>query len=175
MTPKNLFNIILKVIGIFFIKDALVFLAQLVPQLLYINNDNKFLEMGGIINLLSTLVAAFVCIGIIYLLIFRTNYIIDKLKLDKGFDKETIPLNLHRSVILSIAIIVIAGLILVNEIPNFINQLHFYFEQRNMSYGNVSMNAVAYVLLSASKIFIALLLIIYQRLIVNFIELRRKS
>jgi hypothetical protein len=36
-----------------------------------------------------------------FLLVFKTEWVIDLLKLDRGFDQETIPINLHRSTILS--------------------------------------------------------------------------
>ena len=174
MTPRSLFNVILKVLGIFFIKDALIFLAQVFSQIFYKSSNDIRAENINFVNLISVILVFVVCVGIIYLLIFKTGFIIDTLKLDQGFNQDLIPLNLHRSLILSIAIIVIGGLILVDEIPNFINQLHFYFEEKNITYGNVGSKVVAYSILSASKIFIAFLLIIYQKQIVNFIEFKRK-
>jgi hypothetical protein len=65
-------------------------------------------------------------------LIFKTEFIIDLLKLDKKFGKEIISLNIHRSVVLSISIMVVGGLLLVNEIPNFINQINFYFQDKKL-------------------------------------------
>lgn len=176
MTPISLFNVVLKIIGIFLIKDLLIFLPQLLSLFFYSNADSSFSnnQSENIGYIIIDVLSATVYILIIYLLIFRTQILIDKLKLDKGFDQNFIPLNLHRSAILSISTIVIGGLILINEIPNLINQIHFYFEQRTISNGKVGFSASSYLVLAAIKVFIGLILIIYQKVIVNFIEYKRK-
>ena len=120
-------------------------------------------------------VAFLIRILIIYILIFRTDWIIRVLKLDRGFDQERIPLNLHRSVILSVAVIVIGGLILVDTIPEFISQLRSYFDYRRLSQGRVKPSLVSYTIFPVSKIFLGGLLIIYRRHLVNFIELKGKQ
>ena len=172
MTPRSLFNIILKIIGIFFIKDILAALLQLLSVFLYFTRSDAFLE--GIWTLISTILILLVYGFVSYYLIFKSDLIIDKLKLDKGFDQETIPLNIHRSTILSISIIVIGGLILADEIPNLCRQLFAYFQERRMTYGQTKPN-VSYWVLTVVKIVIGLLLISRQRQVVNYIELKRKD
>jgi hypothetical protein len=115
-----------------------------------------------------------VYVFISYFLIFKSDLIIDKLKLDTGFDQETIPLNIHRSTILSISIIVIGGLIIADEIPNLCRQLFAYFQEKRMTYGQTNPN-ISYSVLAGAKIVIGLLLIGNQRQIVNFIEHKRKA
>jgi hypothetical protein len=108
-----------------------------------------------------------------YYLVFRTNLIIDKLKLDSGFDQETIPMNIHRSTVLSISIIVVGGLIIADEIPNLCRQLFAYFQEKRMTYGQTD-PSISYSVMAAVKIIIGFLLIGNQRQIVNFIESKRK-
>ena len=126
MTPRSLFNVVLKIIGIFFIKDLLMFLPQLL-SLFFSSNEGGFsnspLEKIG--NIIIIVLGFLVYIFIIYLLVFRTDAVINKLKLVNGFDQDFIPINIHRSAVLSISIIVIGGLILINEIPNLINQINY--------------------------------------------------
>jgi hypothetical protein len=172
MTPKSLFNIILKILGIFFIKDFLATIPQLLSVFLYLTNSDTTTE--AVWTLITTLLILFVYGLVCYYLIFRTNFIIDKLKLDKGFDQETIPLNIHRSTILSISLIVIGGIIIADEIPNLCRQLFAYFQEKRMTYG-MTTPAISYSVLSAAKIVIGILLIGYQKPIVNFIEYRRKK
>ena len=169
----TLFNVILKVAGIFFIKDALTFLLQLFAAVIYLKPENSFSAKIDYFNLTGTFFIFLACVAIIYLLIFKTEFIIDLLGLDKKFGKEIIDLNIHRSIVLSISIMVVGGLILVNEIPNFINQINFYFLDRNIL-GKGAAAKRLYLILSGSKIFVGGLLITYQNQIVNFIELRRK-
>src|SRR5258708_1297538 len=133
MTPRSLFNIVLKILGIFFIKDILVNIPQLLSVIFLFANSNDIME--GILTFgITALVLAVNCL-ISYYLIFKSELIINKLKLDKGFDQEMINLNIHRSVILSISIIVLGGLILVQEIPDFCWRLVSYFQEKELTRG----------------------------------------
>jgi len=172
MTPRSLFNIILKILGVFFIKDFLAAIPQLLSAILFLTNSEARTE--GIWTLLTTLLILLVYWFVCYYLIFKTESIIDGLNLDKGFDQDTIPLNIHRSTILSISIIVIGGLLVADELPNFCRQLFAYFQEKRMSYG-LSKPNIAYSVISAVKIIIGLTLMIGQRQFVTLIELKRKK
>jgi hypothetical protein len=171
MSIRSLFNIILKVLGIFFIKDILVTIPQLLSVILYLTKSDPVGE--AIWPLISTILFLLIYGLVSYYLIFKSELIINKLKLDSGFDEEIIALNMHHSAILSISIIVIGGLIIADEIPNLCRQLFFYFQEKRMTYGQTD-PGISYSVLSAVKIIIGLLLIGNQRQIVNFIELKRK-
>ena len=172
MTPKSLFNLVLKILGIYLIVDALAVLPQLLSSFLYFSRADSIRE--GIWTLLLTVIIVFVYLLCAYYLIFKSDLLIQKLKLDKGFDQDVIPLNTHRSTILSIAIIVIGGLILVDEIPYFCRALFNYFQEKRMTYGQTKPQ-IAYAILSGTKIIIGYLLVVHQRWIVNFIERQRKK
>src|SRR5437868_13532471 len=116
MTPRSLFNIILKILGVFFIKDFLAAIPQVLSAILYLTNSDTRSE--GIWTLLTIFLILIIYWFVCYYLIFKTELIIDVLHLDKGFDQETFPLNIHRSTILSISIIVIGGLLVADELPN---------------------------------------------------------
>ncbi len=167
MTPKILFNIILKVIGIFFIGDILITVPQLISSIPYFLSGSW---SDAIPLLFFGLVTLFIVILVPFLLIFRSNYIINKLRLDKGFEEETIGLNVQRSTVLGIALIVLGGLILKDEIPFFCKELFNYVEQKISVYGG---NAdVYYLFASAIKILIAFLLISKHHLITSWIDRR---
>ncbi|HSZ87714.1 MAG TPA: hypothetical protein VK787_16890, partial [Puia sp.] len=172
MTLRTLFNIILKILGIFFIKDFLSLIPQVISSLLFIINSETVGE--GVAVLISVLLFLLLYGAISYYLIFKTDLIIDKLKLDKGFDSDTVSLNIHRSTVLSIAIIVIGGLLFIDEFPNFCQQLFSYFQQRQMNFG-LNKPTISYVVISGIKVTIAFFLMSEQRLIVNVIERRRKK
>ena len=82
MTPRSLFNIILKILGIFFIKDFLVALPQLLSTFSFIFIADSFGER--IITFLSIILMIAIYGAIAYFLIFKTEILIDKLKLDRG-------------------------------------------------------------------------------------------
>ena len=175
MTIRTLFTIILKVLGIFFIKNFIETLPQLLSLLNFMNDfaGNQKLIIG-----LSEFSLMLLILGLIsYLLLFKTDLIIDKLQLDKGFKEEVIPLNIHRTTILSIAIIMIGGLLIINELGNFCRQLFLYYQEVKLSKQNyLSKNPnILYSIISFVKIILGLLLIMYQKQIVHFIEWRRKN
>jgi len=172
MTPRTLFNIILKILGIFFIKDFLAIILQLLSVVLFLTKSDSAIE--GISTLVSFLMILLVYGLVSYFLIFKTEMIIDKLKLDKGFDHQAISLNIHRSTILSISIIVIGGMLVVDELPNLCRQLFSYYQERRMTHGQTNPN-ISYSVLSGVKIVIGLLIMTEQRKIVNLIERQRKK
>ena len=172
MTKRTLFDIILKILGIFFLKDFVDMTPQLLSVGLYLTQADGVVE--ALWTLLSSLLILFVYGLVSYYLIFRTPAIIDKLKLVKDTEEEPIALTIHRSTVLSISIIVLGGLLVVNEIPVLCRQLLSYFQEKRMTYGQTH-PTLGYVIGSAVKIIIGLLLMGSQRQIVNFIERKRKS
>jgi hypothetical protein len=83
MTPRSLFNIILKVLGIFFIQDFLAAIPQLLSVISYFTTPDARQE--AVWALTTSLLVLFAYGIVSYYLIFRTDVIIDKLRLEKGF------------------------------------------------------------------------------------------
>ncbi|WP_208686248.1 hypothetical protein [Flavobacterium sp. SLB02] len=67
---------------------------------------------------------------LIWVCIYKTSWIIDKLKLDKGFETENIELNFDSTKIISIAIIVIGGLLFIDNIPILLKDFFTFFQQK---------------------------------------------
>jgi hypothetical protein len=172
MTPRSLFNIILKVLGIFFIQDFLAAIPQLLSVISYFTTPDARQE--AVWALITSLLVLFAYGIVSYYLIFRTNVIIDKLRLEKGFNQDNFPLNIHRSTVLSISIIVIGGLMVAGEIPNFCRLLFSYYQQKRMTRG-LQDPEISYVVFSGIKILVGILLISNQRQILRFIEWKRKN
>jgi len=172
MTPRSLFNIILKVLGIFFIQDFLAAIPQVLSVFLWITTPEGRQE--AVWTFVSTLLLLFANGIVSFYLIFRTDVIIRKLKLENGFNQEAFQLNIHRSTILSISIIVIGGLIVANEIPNFCRLLFSYYQEKRMPYG-VQNPGISYIVMSGAKIIVGILMLSKQRQIVRFIEWKRRT
>ncbi len=173
MTIRNLFNIILKIIGIIFIKEIILKLDQLLSVFYYETMyQNEALMNVILIN------AAVNCIIILFylitarLLIFRSEMIINWMKMDKDFEEKELNLNIHRSVILSIAIIVIGGLMVAEGIPELIQRWYAYNENENRGLIDQSKFKVA---IPAINILIGILMVNFHKQIVNLIEVKRKK
>lgn len=166
MKIKDLFIIILKVIGLFFARNLLDSLVAFVSIIVFPNSLDPLSSYFE--SLFFTLLILGVYFLIVYALLFRTDWIIGKLRLDKGFSQDEININIHRSVILSIGIIVLGGIITLNEIPTILKLLIAKSEINNSSYNP----PVAF---SICKLIIGIVLIYYHQTIINFIEYKRKK
>ena len=172
MTPKNLFNIILKIFGLFFLREIVLVIPQLASSIV-MTTSNSSLQYGdsntGLLTLFITLLIVAFYAMIVYLLLFKTNSILDKLQLDKGFNQEEFSFNISSSHILTIALIVIGGVILVNQIPNLCSNLFAYFQQRILTQGMTKLN-YSYIIVAAVKVIGGCLIIGERKRIVEFAE-----
>ncbi|MDU0372499.1 hypothetical protein ACFPAF_19015 [Hymenobacter endophyticus] len=167
MTSRNLFIIIIKVIGLLTLKEILVALAQLVSTSL------SYLSGGA--EIVLVLLLASVAVGLFavvpYFCLFRAAWLVDKLRLAEDIDQNMMPLNMHRSTVLSIAIIVVGGLLLMHEVP-YLGLLLLRLSQERRA--DITDPDITPLVLSVAKIIIGLLFINKQRQLVSLIELRRK-
>ncbi|PKP15602.1 MAG: hypothetical protein CVU07_09595 [Bacteroidetes bacterium HGW-Bacteroidetes-23] len=111
----------------------------------------------------SLFIGAFIC----FLLIYKADFIINKLELDKGFDDENIILgNLDSSRILKLAILLVGFFLVIDYVPNFLYHIINAFKKEVSLYG-IEGQKVDYFNLSVSLINIILgylLITNYKRL-----------
>ncbi len=174
MKPKDLFVIILKVIGIYLIKDVLLAIPPVISEVFQIFQVSKDVAFFSFIFSLFVLGLHLV---IVYLLLFKTGYLISKLKLTTELSDEPLQNNMHRSSIYTIAIIVSGILILTFSLPSLVNHIYFWYEYVDSRKGiNHSQKFDFSGLLTAStEVIIGFLFLGNQRTIVNFIELKRRE
>lgn len=166
MTVKSLFNIILKVIGIFFIQNIIGYFTTMFSILTIYTSQEKTWPVFN--YFLSSVIAVFIYILLSFLFIFKTKWVLRVLRLEKAFDKDPIPLNIKSSTILSIAIMVIGGLMFANNLPELGRQLFMHFKpENNLGHpGSLNQNAV----IVAIKVTTGVVLICFQKPIVSLIE-----
>jgi hypothetical protein len=169
MNTRALFNLILKVFGLVLVKDIIVLVVYTVQTLLMASID---IEYG--LSSVSPYLLSIVVYGIlIRLLLFKTKYVIDKLGLANGMDDE-IPLKVHRSVVLNIAIIVLGGYILINELPNLLRLLYSMYREKIVTNGQNDVTTQP-LILSLCKVIVASLLLGHRNRVINYIEADRKK
>lgn len=171
MSPRSLFSIILKILGIFFLSNILEALSRLLSVLVYLPQYAS--EREAIFNLGVTIPPLLLYTLFSWALLFRTDGLISLFKLDRHSGEEIKGLQVHRSVILSVAVIAAGGWMLINEIPEFFRHAMYYYQERK-TYVRMARPDVSYLAMSALKILIALTIIIFNRAIVRIVELRRK-
>jgi hypothetical protein len=64
--------------------------------------------------------------------------------------------------------------LVADEIPNLCRQFYLYFPEKRITQG-LTNPSISYLALAAAKIVVGLVVMSYQRQIVNFIEYQRKN
>ena len=174
MKTKDLFTIILKIFGIYLIKDVLL----AIPPVL--KNFYEFLEVDPDVALFS-LIFSFLVLAlnsvIVYFLLFKTSLLIYKLNLTVGLSEQPLTIDLHRSQIYTIAILITGLLILVFSIPAFINHFYNWFEYVRSSQRMYGAGSFDYsgLFISFSEVIIGLLFLGNQQFLVNYIEYKKRK
>ena len=175
MNLRKLFNVILKIFGLFFLREIINTIPQVISPVF------RYFAIADIGPITATLLVSFLTLAfytfLVIQLLFKTNKIIDTLKLDQGFDEEELSTdskdeflkNLSSTSILTIALIVIGGVILTDEIPDFCRRFYLYFNQSTIRFNSIKPDP-SYMILSGAKILIGLLLLGERKRIVDFIE-----
>jgi NADH:ubiquinone oxidoreductase subunit 5 (subunit L)/multisubunit Na+/H+ antiporter MnhA subunit len=170
MTIKTFWIVLLKIIGLSLLFSCVSIIPHFLSMLPSLRNssDNLSLLLPQVILLL---VALSLYIFFIRLFLFKPSWIMEKLKLDKGFEEDKIDLNWQPLKILNIAIIVIGGLIFIDAAPEICRQLFVYFQQKNLFSDSPTSN---WIIFNFSKAIIGCLLIAYNKDVVAFVERRTK-
>jgi hypothetical protein len=167
MPTSSLFNLILKIIGIFFIRDILESLSHTLSVLVYMPQYATASE--ATYNLAVTLPPLILYSLLAWFFIFRSDAVARFLKLEKNFQQEHVDLRIERSALLTASVIVSGGWILVNEIPEFFRHAIYYYQERKM-YVRMTRPDISYIFMSAIKIAIGFFLVVFNKPIVDLIE-----
>ena len=167
MGARSLFNLILKVIGIFFIRDILEAFSHTLSTLVYFPQYSSTREAA--FNVGISLPALLLYSLLAWLCIFKTDKIIDWLKLDKQFPNSPVSITAERSTILTAAVIIAGAWVLVNEIPEFFRHAAYYYQERKL-YVRMTRPDISYIIMSAVRIAIGFFLVVFNKPIVAVVE-----
>ncbi len=172
MSARSFINLILKIFGLFFIIKVLDALSRTLSVLVYFPQYES--RKQALYNLGVTLPPLILYILFAILLLFSTNYLIRLFRLDKGISEQIIPMRIHRSMVLVIAVIAAGGWMLVSGIPELFRQIVYYYQERKL-YVRMIHPDISYLAMAFAKVVIGLILIIFNRTVVNIIELKRRN
>lgn len=168
MTPRSLMILIIRVLGIFSLKELLNQVPQLASMIIsffmgYSMSDGFFMFSIALLT-----VVFFMWIS--YMLIFKADMLVTKFGLDKNYTEPVFDLHISISSVLRIAIIVTGGLLLISEIPEFCRMIYLNLTMGRMTYFQTPEPDWSPVLFSGVKILIALLLIGERKRVLAFLE-----
>ena len=168
MSIKTFWTILIKILGIWLILASLSVLSSafwLVPW-----GTPSAKDLLAIIVILVLILGIY---GVIlWLFVFKSSWLIDKLRLDKGFPEEKIDLNVQPSTVLAIAVIVIGGIMLIDSFPELCRQIFIFFKQK---YSYIESPAFSQIIFTGVKAVLGFLLMTNSRTVVNFIDKETKK
>jgi hypothetical protein len=132
MTIRTLWTFFIKILGISLVLGSLTVISQILSVLPFFGHNNNDNYYGVVILIVLILLTIAVYIFVLWLFVFKTSWLIDKLHLDKGFTEDKIELNIKQSTVLSIAVIVVGGIIFIESFPQLCRQIFVFFQEKNM-------------------------------------------
>jgi hypothetical protein len=170
MTPRTLWTIILKIFGIYILVQVLYGLPQ-ISTFIFLLAEQK--GSGSFDEFAAILFSTGIYLFIMMAFIFRTDWLIDTLQLNKGISEEKIDFNIHRSTVLKIVVIISGVFLFVESLPALLKELFNYWQ--NINNGFTKNPNAGSIIFNAGKLLISCFLMTGSRLIVNFIERNRKK
>jgi hypothetical protein len=172
MAPRSLFNLILKVIGLFFIKDIFEALSHTISAIVYFPQYTSTRE--ALFNVAVSVPLLVLYSLLAWFFIFRSEKIISILRLDKNMQEKPVAITVERHMLLTTAVIIAGAWLVVSEIPEFFRHAVYYYQERKL-YVRMTRPDVSYIVMSTVKIAIGLFLVVFNKPIVNVIEWGGKS
>ena len=168
MSPRSFFVSICKLAGLYFILQVLLFIPAIIPSF-------GFMSQGlDATTLIFIAFIAIIYIAFCRLLLFKGDWIVDVLKLDEHFEEDLFTFNMRFTSAAMAILIIIAGVILIQEIPDLIHLLYLNLAYYRERLGPYRVELSQFVL-TIIKIIIALLLIGERKRIANYLDNKEKE
>lgn len=167
MKTKDLFNIILKIFGLLIVKEIIMQLPYILNPIIYMANSEE--ENAGAVIILFSFLILGLYFALAYTLLFKTNSILRLFKLDEEFFAVDLSLSISKRNILNIGIVIVSGLILIDEIPLLCRYLFNYYEIKQLRLPDLQL-PTSDILFSTAKIVIAFLIIGERSRLVDYIS-----
>lgn len=170
MTIRTFWTILLKVLGIWLILDGLTLIPQFLSAFTFLGNSQDDSVLGTVVIVASLLLTIGIYLLILKLFVFSSSWIIDKLKLDKGFEDEAIDLNVKMKTVLNIATIVIGGLVFINAFPMLCKEIFIFFQHKTVFREDPNFG---WIIFHFVRTLIGYLLMTNSKSVIEYIEKRR--
>jgi len=167
MHIKTFWTILLKILGIWLILDSFKIIPQFISTLYTFASDPDQTMQVYAWTFAYLLFTIGLYTFILWLFVFKTAWLINKLHLEKGFSEERIEFNIPRSTVLSIAIILIGGIMFIDSLPQLCKLTFSFIQQRNVFIGNPFSGSIIFHLV---KTIIGYLLMTNSQFVVHFID-----
>lgn len=125
MTIRTFWHLILKTIGIWLFIQGLLSLPMMIYTVIHVLGDPFSSSISGVEIIYVIFAIAFYLL-ILQFLILKSQWTIDFLKLEKGFEETRLDLTIPYSKLLRIVIILIGGIVFIGAIPSLVEDLYLF-------------------------------------------------
>lgn len=171
MAIRTFWIIVIKILGLWLIFGFLEVFSQVVATMSYLFisdiSDKESIWTSLIISISILLVYLF----IIGFFVFKSSWIVDKLKLDKNSGSEVVQIDLKISTIVTIAVIIIGGVFFINGFSLFCKSLFDFFQEKKIHNNNPTTN---WIIFNSIKALLGYLLMTNSKVVVNYIMKQSK-
>ena len=167
MSLHTFWIFILKAIGLYFLVEAIT----LIPQSILIIYSNGLFEKP-IMAITIVLLTALAFYLLIKFLIFSPGIIIEKLKLDKGYQQENINMELNSKQMIHVCVIVFGAIQFMNGFPELCRAIYYYVQSKETLFNDPSSEQI---LVNGIQVLFAYLILSRSKDITDFINNKSKS
>ena len=166
MTKRDFFIIIIRVFGLYVLINTIFFLPTSIGSILM-----SFDHSDSSVFLISIFLIFF-SIAFFVFLLFYAGKIVTFLRLDKGFDDDRIEIShLTLDDLLKFAIVIIGGLLIINNISRFIIHLSYFLKLKALQANVEDFNYLNFAI-SAFNIIVGYLLITNYDIVSKFLKIK---
>ena len=137
MTIRTFWTILIKLLGIWILSGGVSVISQIITLLPYLNSILASEDQLVFIILTIFVIVVTFYFLLLSLFLFKSTWLIDTLHLEKGFEENTIQFELKLNTTLSIAVIILGGIMFVDALIEFCQKL-FVFLQDEALFRNSS-------------------------------------
>ncbi|PZF73310.1 hypothetical protein [Taibaiella soli] len=166
MTPRSLFIIILRIIGLFLLKD--IFLA--IVQALQVFSMRFGPDDSPLIAVFIAMISVVISCACFWFTVAKPEIIIDKFKLDQGFKEEKFTVLIDQKSIVDVVVMTAGIFLLVDTLPLFGRTLYQAYQRTKMGIGGNDSFTVPYQVI---KIIIAGILVFYHKEIAALLDRKK--
>jgi hypothetical protein len=127
MTIRNFWRVFLKAMGIWIITGSITVGINYISTLATVYNEWSGNAITALLFLLIFSAGIFYLVILFFL--FKTEWLIDRFKLDKGFDDEKIDISVSSQTLIAVIIAVLGGIYFIDALPGLCKSLYNFYQQ----------------------------------------------
>jgi len=127
MEINTFWKIILKSIGLWLLVNCIYTIPQFVSSFSFTNGVAN--TKGLVIVIIANLIVMILLLLIIRVFLFKTDWLINLLELEKSFNQHKIDIAISKSTTLSIVVIIISAITFLQSLPVLVQELFQFSKQ----------------------------------------------